>query len=506
MAQPLFIGIDIGTQGTKTVLCCANGKCIAEAFISSELFRPNNNTVYEDADIIFASVIKTVRSVVEKAGPQAGTAAAIGIDSQMAGIMGIGKDGQAVTPYDSWLDSRCAPYTELLEREAGDEAIQRSGGQIIHTHASKILWWKHEQPEAYKRITSFVQPNAYVAGRLCGLPGTEGYMDPTFLHFNCFSDNQRKCFNENIMEHFKVAPEKMPRVVSSESVIGTVKEPYASAMGIPKGVPVIAGCGDTAASSLGAGITRAGIAYDVAGTASVFACGTVKYSPDTKYHTILYSRSVVEGLFLPLAYISGGGLCLSWYSQISKTGLKELDHLAAAAPSGARDVIFLPHFSGRTCPLDDKVHGAFLGLTNNSDSGSLYRAIMESIAYEYHSYLSILRDSGAIENLDVIRGIGGGAKSPVFSQIKADVLGTPYAAQINADSAPSAMARLAGHATGYITGSLTELFEPCPEDQKIYSPDESLYTVYENYASQYKQLLNSYTAFIANKQEGKEEK
>lgn len=499
MAQPLFIGIDIGTQGTKTVLCTADGKSIAEAFSASHLFRPDAETVYEDAELIFSSVVETVRKVTEKVEPQMGSVAAIGIDSQMAGIMGIGKDGLAVTPYDSWLDSRCAPYTELLKSEAGNEAILRSGGQIIHTHASKILWWKNERPEIYKKIVSFVQPNAYVAGRLCGLSGTEGFMDPTFLHFNCFSDNQHLSFNESLLSYFKIATEKMPRIVPSESVIGAVKEPYASAMGIPEGIPVIAGCGDTAASSLGAGITRAGIAYDVAGTASVFACCTERYSPDAKYHTILYSRSVVDGLFLPLAYISGGGLCLSWYSQITGIGLKELDNLSKSAPPGANGVTFLPHFSGRTCPLDDNVQGAFLGLTNNTDSGILYRAIMESIAYEYRGYLSILRESEAIENLDVICGVGGGAKSAVFSQIKADVLGVPYAAQINADSAPGAMARLAGHATGYITGSLTEVFESNLGEQKIYLPNENLSETYIRRSSQYLQFLNTYASYIYNK-------
>ena len=495
MAQPLFAGIDIGTQGTKTVLCGADGKTVAEAFVPSRLFRPDAETVYEDAETIFDSVVQTVHEVVEKAGQKARTVAAIGIDSQMAGIMGIGKDGQAVTPLDSWLDSRCAPYTALLEREAGDEAILRSGGQIIHAHAPKILWWKNERPEIYREIASFVQPNAYVAGRLCGLSGADGFMDPTFLHFNCFSDNQRLCFNADMLSHFKVAAEKMPRIVPSKSVVGTVREQYASAMGIPAGVPVIAGCGDTAASSLGAGITRPGIAYDVAGTASVFACGTEKFTPDAKHHTILYSRSVIDGLFLPLAYISGGGLCLSWYSQISKAGYRELDQLASSVPPGAHGITFLPHFSGRTCPLDDKVQGAFIGLTAAADSGALYRAIMESIAYEYDSYLSILKDSGAIDRLSVIRGTGGGAKSAVFSQIKADVLGAPYAAQTNADSAPAAMARLAGHTTGYIPGTLAELFEPRPEDQRIYTPDARLHETYKACSAKYLRLLDRYAAY-----------
>ena len=115
-------------------------------------------------------------------------------------------------------------------------------------------------------------PNGFVAGKLCGLKANEAFMDYTFLHFNSFSDNRRLCFNEKLLALFKVDKDKLPRIVSPEEVVGTVTREYAQKCGLPNGVKVIAGCGDTAASSLGAGITRAGLAYDVAGTASVFDC------------------------------------------------------------------------------------------------------------------------------------------------------------------------------------------------------------------------------------------
>ena len=169
MNDALFIGIDIGTQGTKTVLTDLLGQTIAESFCPSELIRPDAFTVYEDPEKMLRSVLYTVRDVIQKSGKDGKSVKAIGIDSQMAGIIGVDENFNAVTPYDSWLDSRCEKYTELIKSEAENEAVEHSGGQVAHTHASKILWWKNERPEVFDRIKKFVMPNGFVAGRLCGL-------------------------------------------------------------------------------------------------------------------------------------------------------------------------------------------------------------------------------------------------------------------------------------------------------------------------------------------------
>ena len=492
--NPLFLGIDIGTGGTKTVLSDPDGTIVAESFFASTLYRPDKDTVYEEPEEIFRSVINGIMTCVERAGTAKTQIAAIGIDAQMAGVMGIDDSFEAVTPLDSWLDTRCAPYTEQIRLRAGDEAIRSSGGQIIHSHASKILWWKEEQPDTYRKIKKFVQPNAYVAGKLCGLSADDAFMDYTFLHFNCFSDNAALGFNSALLKEFGVEEEKMPRIVSPQAVVGTVLPEFATVLGLGDKVKVIAGCGDTAASSLGAGVTRKGLAYDVAGTASVFACCTDRFCPDVQNKTLLFSRSVCEDLFLPLSYISGGGMCLSWFSDLSGKDFKTLDFLAAQKRPGADGVTFIPHFSGRTFPLDDRVNGAFFGLTQNADNGILFRAILESIAYEYKSYLSILKQSGALPSLSTVIGVGGGAKSRVFSQIKADVLGSDYKVLAFSDTAPAAMALLAAKATGYTQKPLDELF--CPKEAATYKPDPASAALYEPFADRYIALCNRFGDFM----------
>ncbi len=494
MTEPLFIGIDIGTQGTKTVLCSLEGKIISEAFSPSVLEHPEDGAVTENPERIFNSVISTIKEVISAPSADGRRVAAIGIDSQMAGILGVDKAFNAVTPLDSWLDSRCAGYTKLIKNEAEAECIEKSGGQVINSHAPKILWWKHERPEAFSKIKKFVMPNGYAAARLCGLSADYAFIDPTFLHFNNFSDNKNLAYNRNVLDAFGIDESLMPDIVPSEKIIGGILPEYAAACGLSPDTKIIAGCGDTAASSLGAGIVREGLAYDVAGTASVFASCSKSFSTDTQHGTLMLSRSVIDGLFLPLSYVTGGGMTLKWFSEISKTGLKELDKKAENVSPGSGGVVFIPHFSGRSFPFSSNADGAFMGLNLNTGSGELFRAILESIAFEYKGYLDIMRETGCVKALTSIRGVGGGAKSRVFSKIKADILGADYLIAEHICSAPQTMARLAAHAAGFLKEPLPKLFESRARNEQCVSFDKEIYKAYAPHFERYRCLTEKYLA------------
>ena len=493
--NPLFLGIDIGTQGSKTVLYNLDKNIIAEDFCPSRLIYSHDNSISENPDYIFDGIIKSVKNITALPCVNGKNIVAMGIDCQMAGIMAIDKHFNAVGNLDSWLDTRCKKYTALIQKQVGDEAIKYSGGQIIHSHASKILFCKHQQPEMYKKVCKFIQPNAYVAGKLCEIQAEDAFMDYTFLHFNCFSDNLNKCFNEPMLKEFGICQEKLPKIVNPVSIIGCISKKYAKLLGISDDVKVIAGCGDTAASGLGAGITEKGLSYDVAGTASVFACCTDKFVPDAKEKTIIYSRSVIDGLFLPLSYVSGGGLCLKWYSNLTNTPLPELDRLSENAINNDK-LYFIPHFNGRTFPLDDNLTGAFLGISQSTEKGDMFKAIMESIAFEYKNYFNILRNSGAIEELKAIHGVGGGSESGIFAQIKANVLQAKYIPLETADTAPLAVAMLSAKATGYTSKTFSDIFNSqkiCGKTAITPQPDSALY--YETKQKRYSTLTNNFSKY-----------
>ena len=307
------IGIDIGTQGTKAGLFDASGVCYAEAYEASVLLHPAPGAVEQDPDALYASVLHTVREVLEKSGAAPGAVLALSVAGQMAGIQGIDREWNAVTPYDNWLDTRCEPYIREMKAEAEEEIIRSTGGPVTYAHGPKILWWKRQHPDVYQKIYRFVPLSAYVAGRLCGLKGDQAWFDYTHLHFTGFSDTKSYTWNPALLRTFGVDGARLGCIRSPYDVVGGLTKAAAEVCGLRAGTPITAGCGDSAASSLGAGITEPGILYDVAGTASIFSACTDFFAPDTENRTVLYAHSVIRDLWIPLAYISGGGLCLRWF-------------------------------------------------------------------------------------------------------------------------------------------------------------------------------------------------
>jgi xylulokinase len=239
--------------------------------------------------------------------------------------------------------------------------------------------------------------------------------------------------------------------------VGEVTERAARDFGLAQGTPVAAGAGDTAAGALGAGAVAPGMLLDTAGTAAVLAGCTDRFVADVEHRTLLCMRSVVPGLWHPLAYVGGGGLALHWFRDQFCVGdgtepdsslYERMIAGAAEIPPGADGLRFSPHLGGRICPAEPAMRGAWAGFSWGHTRDHFARALLESIAFEYSYYLSILR--GHIPDLSLVeaRVIGGGARSQVWNQMKADVLGVPYQRLQRAEFATWGSALIAGYAVG----------------------------------------------------------
>lgn len=452
-----LIGIDIGTQGTKGVLFTASGKRLAAAFEPSRLHRPDAVTVQEDPERQVASVCRVIQACVRQARVGTGSVAAVAMAGQMAGLIGVGRNGRNVTPYDSWLDVRCTPYIERMTRKAGGAVLARTGCPPSFNHGPKILWWKHERPRVYRSVRGFVQPAGYAAMRLCGLDGSGAFLDKTYLHFSGFADNRRGLWDSSLCGLLGVDSAKLPRIVDSTDVVGELCPSMAKRCGLRTGVPIVAGCGDTAASFLSCGATREGVCVDVAGTASVFAATTSAFRADSVHQMVGCGQSAVPGLWHPYAYINGGGLNLEWFRQQiapapgdreSAIRLELLDRLAERLTIDDDSPMFVPHLSGRVCPSQPQMRGAWLNLARQHTLAHLYLAMLEGVALEYGVYVGVVRKLYPGLRLRELRVTGGGERSGLWNRIKSETLDIPIARIRRSEGAPAGAAIIAGVGAG----------------------------------------------------------
>jgi len=454
----LVVGVDIGTQGTKTVVYREDGLCVTEAFVRSRPHRPSPGVVEENPADQVAAVVHTIKVCLENIGPDPRLIAGIALAGQMAGIIGIDSRGNALTPYDSWLDVRCAPQIEAM-RAHGDLVLRKTGNAPSFNHGPKILWWKAERPEVYRRIRSFVQPAAYAAMRLAGLDASQAFIDPTYLHFTGFADNVGLRWDTDLCSLFGVEASRLPRIVPCTTAVGTVTQEMSRLTGLPAGTPVIAGCGDTAASFLACGATEPGVCVDVAGTASVFAATTASFRPDTETGILGCGRSAIPGRWHPYAYIGGGGQNLEWFRTEILGGLRTFDELngeAAALADRDDDLpFFIPHLGGRVSPPCPTLRGSWAGLTWNATAGALYRSILEGVALEYTLYRDAVQSCFPEFAVREIRITGGGEKSRVWNQLKADRLQARVVGIVRGGGAPLGAAMLAAVGTGVVADART---------------------------------------------------
>jgi xylulokinase len=492
MAKQYLIGVDLGTSSTKSALYKPDGTLVAEASAEVPLYHPQPGVVEQENDDFYRTAARTVRHCLEQSGIDPRQIAAIAFDSQMAGIGSIDEDYNPATRFDSWLDMRCQPYIEQLDKHYGGPVTRLTGCPPTCDHGPKILWWKEEQPDAYARVAKFVMPSAYVAGKMAGLKADQAFIDYTFLHFSGLSDAQKGQWSDELCGWLGVDQAKLPQIVEPWRVIGEVSQAAATEFGLAPGTAIAAGCGDTAANALGAGIVRPGMLYDTAGTASVLAGCTDSYVADETNRALLVMRSIIPGLWHPLAYIAGGGQALRWFRdqfynncgdrvQETTTDLYDaMTEMAAAVPPGAEGLFFSPHLGGRICPATPEMRGAWLGFSWGHTQAHFFRAVLESVAFEYAFYLGILRE--LIPNLSPLeaRVVGGGARSAVWNQIKADVLNVPYQRLKRSEFGAWGSAMIAGKAVG-LFDDLAKVAahhaqpdgdpaRPQPENHALYKP------------------------------------
>jgi xylulokinase len=504
------VGVDVGTTSTKAGVYDLAGRELASAGVPTMLRRGPGNAVEQDPAELLASALSAVGAAVTNAGIPAESVIGLAVSGQMAGVMGIDGAGEAVTPYDSWLDARCTTQLHALAADNGDLVLRITGCPPMINHAPKMQWWRDERPGEYDRIARFVQPAVYVAGRLAGLEAEGAFIDPTYLHFTGLADAQQGAWSPVLTNILDLDADKLPRIVASDAIVGYLTAQAAEACGLPAGIPLAAGMGDTAAGALGSGLTREGELLDTAGTAAVLTGCVSEYRADPD-GGLMVMRGGLRGQWMALNYVAGGGLCLPWLAAqttstpiapghpgtdpttVDESTLADLFAEAQAAPPGAGGALFVPHLEGRVAPYQPSMRGGFAGLRVTHGRGHLARAVLEGIAFEYAGYAESMRQTHPGTNFDAMRSIGGGARSALWNQIKADVLGVPVRRVEIHETATRGAALLAAGAAGEIDIDAVATDVPMGAPQL---PDADRHELYRERLTAYRQLVDAYAALV----------
>ncbi|MEA3335870.1 MAG: FGGY family carbohydrate kinase [Chloroflexota bacterium] len=509
MSKNYLIGVDLGTSVVKTSLFDIDGRALADATRDAPLFQPAPGRAEQRGEDFFDSTLDTLEEVVEKTGISPASVAAITFAGQMAGAIGIDREWNALTPwYPSALDNRYQPYVAEMHNRVGDKLVALNGS--LPFLAPRMLWWQDNYPDLYRRIHKVLILANYVAGRMANLSTDDAFIDPSYLTWVGVSNTARRAWSEELAGACGIPLKKLPQVVPSTTVIGQLSAQVAAACGLAEGVPLVAGAGDQVAGCLGAGLVKAGQLVDVAGTFPVFATSLNMFFSDT-HHNMLQPLAgpLGEDHWYPMMYISGGGLTHRWYRDQFATEETEraraegttayqlLDAQAAEIPPGAEGLLFIPHLVGRACPSDPNVRGAWLGFTWTHRKPHFYRAVLESIAFDYAQALDVVREYIPDAQFSEVRVIGGGANSDLWNQIKADVLGVPYVRLQREDIAALGCAIMGGHAVG-IYPDMAAAARRFARTTSRTEPRPAYHRHYQDYVAAYQQAFGQLHGLYQN--------
>jgi xylulokinase len=482
-----LIGADVGSQSVKAVLIDPDGTTVATAGRPCEMRHPASGWAEQDPALWRDGLAGAVRQVVASAGIDATQVSHLGLASQVDGVVPVDQALQPLRPGIIWLDRRAAAQADALAARLGRERIFACTGlNADSSHvAPKLMWLRDHEPEVFRAAVSFPPVGGYLLGWLTGvLAQDHANASSTLLY-----DVRAGAWDDQMLAAADIDPCLLAEIRPSAEVAGTLTAEAAEALGLQRGCAVVVGTGDEHGACIGAGAIEPGLVADVTGTAEPVAATALfpVFDPERVVETHAHA---LTGLLLVEnpGFVSGG--CTLWCAQ-SMLGLTQADLFARAAeaPPGAGGVLFVPALSGATVPRwNDRMRGVFAGLAMNHDARHLARAVIEGCTFALQDVLGRLDALGLAGS--EIRVVGGGARSELWLQIKADVTGRPVRPVLAAEPTATGAAVLAGLAAGTFADAAEAVARTVTPARDCYRPDERTTAVYAERYAQYRALYD----------------
>jgi xylulokinase len=418
------IGIDIGTGGSRAVVVGEDGRLLASSTVEHAPFASARAAWAEqDPHDWWRAAHGATRAAIETAGVSGRDLAGVGLSGQMHGAVLLDEAGTVLRPSIIWCDQRTDAECEWLDRTVGSERLLRLtlNPALTNFTLTKLLWVRTHEPDIWRRVRHVLLPKDYVRLRLSG----EYAIDVADASGTLMLDVARRQWSDELLKAVDIDRRVLPAVFESPAVCARVTGEAAKLTGLAAGTPIVAGAGDQAAGAVGMGITRPGTVSATIGTSGVVFAATDRpaLDPRGRLHTFCHA---IPGRWHVMGVTQAAGLSLRWVRDHwygvapSAASYDELTREAAAVPPGADGVLWAPYLMGERTPhLDPHIRGALIGLAAHHGRGHIVRAVLEGVAFSLRDTFTIFSELQI--PVERIRLGGGGARSPLWRQIQADV-------------------------------------------------------------------------------------
>ena len=488
-----WLGIDVGTGGTRALLVDDAGEVRHASTAPHEDVRMDRPMWAEQRpENWWEAARHAVRSVLAEANVTGKDVRGVGLSGQMHGLVLLDASNQVIRPALIWSDQRSQPQVDWINSTVGADAVLRYAANPVLTGFTlpKLLWVRDHEPANFERVKKMLLPKDYIRFQLTG----DFASDVSDASGTALFDVVERRWSLEMVDAVQLDRAILPRVYESSDVTGAISAAAARETGLEPGTPVVGGGGDQASSAVGNGIVAPGVVSCTLGTSGVvFAhSGKPQYDPRGRVHTFCHA---VKGAWHVMGVTQGAGLSLQWFRNQLAPGV-DYDALtaeAATAPAGSQGLYWLPYLMGERTPhLDASARGGWIGLTAKHRRADLIRSLLEGVSYSQKDCLDIVEQIGV--PVDSVRASGGGAHSPFWRQMLADVFGKRVVTLQTQEGSAYGAALLALVGTG-VYASVPEVCKAAIQEVDSVSPQPGEARVYAEGHKVYQSLYPALKPF-----------
>ena len=416
----LYIGIDLGTSACKLLLVDADGAILNTVSKSYPISFPHPGWSEQDPSDWWDAVVTGVPELLR--GFDASQVSGIGAGGQMHGLVTLDAKDDVIRPAILWNDGRTAKQVDDLNEKIGRKRLSALTANIAFAGftAPKLLWMRENEPENFAKIEKIMLPKDYVNYKLTGVHSCD-YSDASGM---LLLDVQHKRWSQEMLKICGVTENRLPKLYESYEVVGTLTREAAQTLGLPETVKVVAGAGDNAAAAVGTGTVGAGGCNLSLGTSGTIFISSKEFGVDP--NNALHAFAHADGGYHLMGCMLSAASCNQWFCEnvLNTTNYTEEQAKIAEDKLGENHVYFLPYLMGERSPINDtNARGAFIGMSMDTSRADFVQAVLEGVAFAIRDSFEVAKSLG----IEIPRSkiCGGGAKSPLWRRIFANVLGIP---------------------------------------------------------------------------------